>query len=125
MCIRDSTFAGSPTAVLDAFLECAGRPEELPDWVLRLWASGNEWNTQAEVERQAALHAEHEIPVGSIVVEAWSDESTFAVWRDAEYEPRQDGGPLGLADFTFPCLLYTSDAADDLTRVDLGGRRII
>src|SRR5665811_1675764 len=23
-----------------------------------------------------------------------------------------------------PCLLYTSDAADDLTRVDLGGRRI-
>src|SRR5665811_2616545 len=26
----------------------------------------------------------------------------------------------------FPiCLLYTSDAADDLTRVDLGGRRII
>src|SRR5665811_1933716 len=26
--------------------------------------------------------------------------------------------------FTFsPCLLYTSDAADDLTRVDLGGRR--
>ena len=24
-----------------------------------------------------------------------------------------------------PCLLYTSDAADDLTRVDLGGRRII
>src|SRR5665811_1542685 len=24
-----------------------------------------------------------------------------------------------------PCLLYTSDAADDLTRVDLGGRGII
>src|SRR5665811_2526198 len=26
---------------------------------------------------------------------------------------------------TIGCLLYTSDAADDLTRVDLGGRRII
>src|SRR5665811_830351 len=25
----------------------------------------------------------------------------------------------------FACLLYTSDAADDLTRVDLGGRRIL
>ena len=24
-----------------------------------------------------------------------------------------------------PCLLYTSDAADDSLRVDLGGRRII
>src|SRR5665254_16061 len=27
--------------------------------------------------------------------------------------------------FFWGCLLYTSDAADDLTRVDLGGRRII
>src|SRR5665811_2569147 len=31
-----------------------------------------------------------------------------------------------LSDYVFKaCLLYTSDAADDLTRVDLGGRRII
>src|SRR5665811_2593162 len=27
--------------------------------------------------------------------------------------------------YFYGCLLYTSDAADDLTRVDLGGRRII
>src|SRR5665811_2162467 len=33
------------------------------------------------------------------------------------------GQPLKLP--VEPCLLYTSDAADDLTRVDLGGRRII
>ena len=25
----------------------------------------------------------------------------------------------------YPCLLYTSDAADDIACVDLGGRRII
>src|SRR5665811_451705 len=31
---------------------------------------------------------------------------------------------LGYGEISF-CLLYTSDAADDLTRVDLGGRRII
>ncbi len=95
-------FTGSPTEVLDAFLECVGRPEELPEWVLRLWASGNEWNTQDEVQRQAALHAKHGIPAGSIVIEAWSDESTFTVWRDAQYQPRQDGGPLRLEDFTYP-----------------------
>src|SRR5665811_245466 len=28
-------------------------------------------------------------------------------------------------DKSYTCLLYTSDAADDLTRVDLGGRRIM
>ena len=34
---------------------------------------------------------------------------------------------LELLEWTFlrPCLLYTSDAADDLLCVDLGGRRII
>ncbi len=95
-------YAGTPHAVLDAFLAEVGRPEQLPDWVLRLWASGNEWNTQAEVMRQADAHREHGIPIGSIVIEAWSDESTFHVWRDAQYTPRADGGPMRLADFTFP-----------------------
>ena len=28
-------------------------------------------------------------------------------------------------DLYIPCLLYTSDAADDMQCVDLGGRRII
>ena len=41
-----------------------------------------------------------------------------------------DGKPVTLADFKgkvllIDCLLYTSDAADDLLCVDLGGRRII
>src|SRR5665811_1595065 len=47
--------------------------------------------------------------------------------------PRQRGpiptrGPHNseaLPNGQYACLLYTSDAADDLTRVDLGGRRII
>jgi alpha-glucosidase (family GH31 glycosyl hydrolase) len=100
--IEVAAYAGTPHAVLDAFLGEVGRPEQLPDWVLRLWASGNEWNTQAEVMRQADAHREHGIPVGSIVIEAWSDESTFHIWRDAHYTPRTDGGPMRLADFTFP-----------------------
>ena len=33
-----------------------------------------------------------------------------------------DGNPFFCAD---PCLLYTSDAADERSSVDLGGRRII
>ncbi|QOD92968.1 TIM-barrel domain-containing protein [Chryseoglobus sp. 28M-23] len=97
-----AAYTGTPHAVLDAFLGEVGRPEQLPDWVLRLWASGNEWNTQAEVMRQADAHREHDIPVGSIVIEAWSDESTFHIWRDAQYTPREDAAPMRLADFTFP-----------------------
>ncbi|MBX3100174.1 MAG: hypothetical protein KF761_11415 [Salinibacterium sp.] len=93
-------YEGTPTQVLDAFLAEVGRPEELPDWVFRLWASGNEWNTQAEVMRQVDAHRDHDIPVGSVVIEAWSDESTFTAWRGSRYEPGET--PHSLADFEFP-----------------------
>jgi 1,3-alpha-isomaltosidase len=95
-------FDGAPRDVLAAFLARVGSPEELPDWVFRLWASGNEWNTQAEVMRQADAHRDHRIPVGSIVIEAWSDESTFTTWRDAVAPVRDGAEPARLADFEFP-----------------------
>jgi alpha-glucosidase (family GH31 glycosyl hydrolase) len=95
-------FDGSPREVLKSFLESAGRAEELPDWVFRLWASGNEWNTQTEVMRQMDAHRDHRIPVGSVVIEAWSDESTFTTWRDALSVPRDGSEPAELADFEFP-----------------------
>src|SRR5665811_1337047 len=44
----------------------------------------------------------------------------------ANYDPRRVGVIIGSGiGGVETCLLYTSDAADDLTRVDLGGRRII
>ncbi|WP_158861794.1 glycoside hydrolase family 31 protein [Leifsonia sp. AG29] len=95
-------FEGDPLTVLRGFLDGVGRAEELPDWVFRLWASGNEWNTQAEVMRQMDLHREHDIPVGSVVIEAWSDETTFTAFRDARYDVTEDGAPHRLADFQFP-----------------------
>ena len=40
--------------------------EELPDWVFRLWASGNEWNTQelvmARMEVSGRLAADRRVP---------------------------------------------------------------
>jgi alpha-glucosidase (family GH31 glycosyl hydrolase) len=95
-------FDGTPREVLAAFLDRVGTAEELPDWVFRLWASGNEWNTQAEVLRQADAHREHDIPFGSVVIEAWSDESTFTTWRDAVSAVRDGAEPKRLADFEFP-----------------------
>ncbi|MGM1018522.1 MAG: TIM-barrel domain-containing protein [Actinomycetota bacterium] len=100
--IELAVYGGTPQDVLQAFLTETGRPQELPDWVFRLWASGNEWNTQAEVERQMTLHREHDIPVGNVVIEAWSDESTFTAFRDSRYRVHEDGGAHRLSDFEFP-----------------------
>src|SRR5678815_5362953 len=37
----------------------------------------------------------------------------------------RDAMPLPIQALTYVCLLYTSDAADERSSVDLGGRRII
>lgn len=95
-----TVYEGTPAQILDAYLTDVGRPTELPAWVFRLWASGNEWNTQERVMKEMDAHRDHDIPVGALVIEAWSDESTFTAFRGAQYEPSE--GPHSYQDYTFP-----------------------
>ncbi len=93
---------GPVTEVLGAFLADVGRPEELPEWVFDLWASGNEWNTQAIVSQRMDTHRDLDIPVGVVVVEAWSDELGITIFRDARYPVHEDGAPHVAGDFAYP-----------------------
>ncbi|MEA5456701.1 glycoside hydrolase family 31 protein [Sinomonas sp. JGH33] len=95
-------YDGTPTDVLHQFLDEVGRATELPDWVFRLWASGNEWNTQELVLSRMKTHADLDIPVGVVVIEAWSDEEGIMLWRDAAYRVHGDGAPFAAADLDFP-----------------------
>jgi len=94
---------GEPTRVLAAFLDRVGRPAAPPpDWIYRLWMSGNEWNSQARMMAEVDRSEAEGIPVGAIVIEAWSDEETFVAFNGSEYEPHADGSAHSLSDFTFP-----------------------
>ncbi|MCU1489751.1 MAG: glycoside hydrolase family 31 [Acidimicrobiaceae bacterium] len=96
-------WGGSPAEALASFLDATGTVDAPPpEWIYRLWMSGNEWNTQADVEREVARHEAEDVPVGALVIEAWSDEETFVAWNGARYAPHPDGSPHRLADFTFP-----------------------
>ena len=99
-----------------------GTAEELPDWVFRLWASGNEWNTQGAVLDRMDRHLELDIPVGAVVIEAWSDEQGFAVFNDAGYDVNADGSAHAAADLTYPAGGHWPDPAglvDELHRRDV------
>lgn len=93
---------GDVATVLRAFGDVVGRAEELPDWVFGLWASGNEWNSQELVTARMDTHRELDIPVGVVVVEAWSDELGITEFRDARWQVHADGSPRVAGDFTFP-----------------------
>lgn len=95
-------FSGDPASVVREFLDATGRPPMPPAWIFRPWMSGNEWNTQERVLREVRRSIAEDVPVGAIVIEAWSDESTFVAFRDARYDVHPDGSPHKLADFDFP-----------------------
>ena len=100
--LEDDLWDGTVSDVLGHFLDDVGRAEELPEWVFGLWASGNEWNTQALVTERMERHRGLDLPVGVVVVEAWSDELGVTIFGDARYDVHADGAPHRLADFTFP-----------------------
>lgn len=95
-------YGGRPAEVLGAFLRETGEPRMVPDWVLRPWMSSNEWNTEARVRAEVERSLAEGIPVGTVVIEAWSDETTFVAFRDARYTVHEDGAAHRLADFEFP-----------------------
>ena len=101
--LRLCLFAGAPDRVLAHFLDATGRPAAPPpEWIYRLWMSGNEWNTQVRVLEEVRRSEDEGIPVGAIVIEAWSDEETFVSFNGARYDVHPDGSPHRLADFQFP-----------------------
>jgi len=45
---------------------------------------------------------EKDIPAGVVVIEAWSDETTFYIWNDAIYAPKPGSDAFTYKDFSFP-----------------------
>jgi len=95
-------FAGPPMNVVEQFATVVGKPELPPKWAFGPWMSSNNWDSQAEVLKQARLTREHDIPSTVLVIEQWSDEATFYIFNDALYEPKPGEEAFALGDFSFP-----------------------
>jgi alpha-glucosidase (family GH31 glycosyl hydrolase) len=95
-------FSGTQTDVIDDYTSVTGRPQLPPKWAFGLWGSANEWNTQAEVDGWLDQVQSSGIPHSAMVLEQWSDEATFYLWKDATYTPTNGSTPLGYHDLSFP-----------------------
>jgi alpha-glucosidase (family GH31 glycosyl hydrolase) len=95
-------FTGDQTQMLDDYTAETGRPLLPPKWAFGLWGSANEWNTQAEVDSWLDQVDSSGIPHSVLVLEQWSDEATFYLWKDAQYSPTTGGASLDYGDLTFP-----------------------
>jgi alpha-D-xyloside xylohydrolase len=101
--LRLHWFTGDdPLEIVGQFTRMTGTPAMPPLWAFGLWMSGNEWNSQARVLAEVEQSFAHDIVPSVLVIEAWSDESTFYIWNDAEYTPRPGAEMFQYEDFTFP-----------------------
>ena len=119
-------YGGDPRAVLAAHLDEIGGLRRPPDWVFRPWMSANDWNTQARVEAEVARSNDLGVPVGAVVIEAWSDESTFTVFRDARYEVQRRRWRRSTADgISYPPDGAWPDPAAMIRRLGERGVRVV
>lgn len=91
-----------PIINLKNFVQLIGMPKLPPEWVFQPWMSSNEWNSQAIVMEQVNTTLKEDIPAGVVVIEAWSDETTFYIWNDAVYTPKSSSEAFTYKDFSFP-----------------------
>lgn len=118
-------FTGNQAELLDDYTSETGRPLLPPKWAFGLWASANEWNTQAEVDDWLADVDSSGIPHSVVVLEQWSDEATFYLWKDAEYTPTDGSTALEYSDLTFPAGGAWNDPAEMVDDLHDKGVRVL
>src|SRR5665811_1446322 len=121
MCIRDR--AESQGAIL-----ICGRYEGvdqcfIDEHVTEQISLGDFVLSGGEIPAMALLDAVARLQPGVLNTVASHQQDSFNPGLDGLLDGPQYTRPENWLDRAVPCLLYTSDAADDLTRVDLGGRR--
>jgi len=91
----------NPRDIVSSYSHVIGLAKLPPVWSFGLWISANEWNRQSEIEEQLLMAEKYDIPMSVVVVEAWSDEETFYIFNDAQYEQKAASESYSLQDFNF------------------------
>ena len=115
--ITDHLLLGTPAEQLRAYLNLTGECMLPPEWAFGLWISANGWHCDADVDEQLSMLKKYDCPASVMVLEAWSDESTFyrwnAVWPDpAETVRRIRQQGLHLVLWQIPVLKALNDCPD-------------
>ena len=118
-------FSGKPANVLQAYVRQFGSPVLPPKWAFGPWISSNNWDRQAEVMRQLALSEEHQIPATVMVLEQWSDEATYYIFNDAQYDVQPQRESFELADFQFPAWGRWPDPKQMVGKIHADGLKLL
>jgi len=118
-------FTGTPGEILQGMSSLLGVSPLPPRWAFGPWISANRWNSQSLVESQMKITLAQQFPASVLVIEAWSDESTFYLWNDAKYQATAGEEPLQGKDLVFPEDGIWPDPAGMIARLHENGIRLL
>ncbi|MHA6481106.1 glycoside hydrolase family 31 protein [Paenibacillus sp. strain BS8-2] len=95
-------FHGGLLKQIEQYTDLTGKPKLPPKWAFGPWMSSNNWDSEKETDWQLEQNRRYEIPATVMVLEQWSDESTFYIFNDAQYEEKDGDERFRYNDFTFP-----------------------
>ncbi|KGX90824.1 glycosyl hydrolase family 31 [Pontibacillus marinus BH030004 = DSM 16465] len=99
---RFDLFIGNPKQVVALFTEATGDAVLPPVWAFGPWMSSNNWDRDSIVREQVKKTNELQIPSTVLVMEQWSDEATYYIFNDAEYEVKPGNEVHRYEDYQFP-----------------------
>ena len=118
-------FTGTPGNILKEMSDLLGASPLPPRWSFGPWISANRWNSQALVEQQTGITLAQHFPASVLVLEAWSDESTFYLWNDATYKETTGEEPLAYEELFYPKEAKWPSPADMIANLHENGIRLI
>jgi len=97
-----TVFPGKPKEVCQQYTSITGKPVLPPVWAFGPWMSSNNWDRDDIVREQVEKTKAYQIPSTVIVLEQWSDETTYYIFNDAEYHVKPGNEHFEYEDFHFP-----------------------
>ncbi|MDB1717872.1 TIM-barrel domain-containing protein [Enterococcus entomosocium] len=93
---------GDMKEMISQYIGCTGEPLMVPSWTLGPWMSSNNWDRDSVVREQIELKNKYDIPATVIVLEQWSDETTYYMFNDAQYPMLMPGEVHTYDQMNFP-----------------------
>lgn len=100
--VKLQLFPGQPKEISQQFASVTGKPVLPPVWSFGPWMSSNNWDRDSIVRKQVQETNKYQIPSTVLVLEQWSDEATYYIFNDAEYELTSGDQAKNYGDYHFP-----------------------
>lgn len=79
-------YEGSPKSIINEFKQDTISSKIFPKWVLGAWMSSNRWECDKDIYEQLEELEKSKIPHNVMVIERWSDLTTFYNWWGSKSE---------------------------------------